>query len=263
MSSDNQPGLNDDLKTAGCDTTQAALPINFGQDKTFISLVNQVKELVKDRRVMLCIHPQMFVIKLLIQLVGLDSSLPRHVLASMKQVEDTWTDRDQPWLLITTEHLRDGSGLDLIQSMKRKGTQLQALLVLTSNHRIHLAAAIDAGTDAIVLEESIEARTGALISALSAIRKKECFIDPAFEERAIDPAGIAIQAIEPLSPRQQEILNLVAEGLGNKDIAHRMHIAPSTARDHVQAIMQKFGVQSRSAAAVMGIRLGLVSLDRG
>lgn len=234
----------------------------LGQDDTFLTLVNRVKELVKDRRLVLCIHPQLFVLKLFIQLVGLDSSLPRHLLASIEQVENIWTDRDQPWLLIATEHVMDGSGLDLIRTMKRQGRDLQTLLVLTSNHRIHLATAVAAGTNAIVLEESIEARTGALISALTALRQQECFIDPAFEDWAIDQAETALQAIEPLSPRQQEILNLVAEGLGNKDIAHRIHIAPSTARDHVQAIMQKFGVQSRSAAAVMGIRLGLVSIDR-
>ena len=235
---------------------------DLGQSPRFLTLVNRVKELVKDRRVLLCMHPQLFMIKLMIQLVGLDSRLPRHLVDSMKQVDTKWTECHQPWILITTEHLKDGTGLDLIRTMKREGTCLQALLVLTANHRINLARAIDAGTDAIVLEDSIEAQTGALIAALTALRKNERYLDPAFEDTAVDDIETSLQSIEPLSARQQEILNLVAEGLGNKEIAERIHIAPSTARDHVQAIMQKFGVQSRSAAAVMGIRLGLVSLNR-
>lgn len=61
---------------------------------------------------------------------------------------------------------------------------------------------------------------------------------------------LAMGAIEELTHREQEILNLIAQGQSNQDIAQTLHIAPGTVRVHVHAILQKLGVRDRTQAVV-------------
>jgi DNA-binding NarL/FixJ family response regulator len=65
---------------------------------------------------------------------------------------------------------------------------------------------------------------------------------------------------EELTPRELEVLQQLAEGLANKAIAQRLGISEHTVKFHVNAIMGKLGVQSRTAAVVRATRLGLVVL---
>lgn len=62
------------------------------------------------------------------------------------------------------------------------------------------------------------------------------------------------RSTEPLSKREREVLALVAEGLGNNEIAARLFLAPSTVKTHVSRILAKLGVSSRTEAAAHGIR---------
>lgn len=63
---------------------------------------------------------------------------------------------------------------------------------------------------------------------------------------------------EELTPRELEVLQLLAEGLPNKAIAHRLHISEHTAKYHVNAILGKLGAQTRTEAVARAARLGLV-----
>lgn len=66
--------------------------------------------------------------------------------------------------------------------------------------------------------------------------------------------------VEPLTPREREVLQLVAEGLTNKAIAQQLHISDHTVKFHVNALMSKLGAQSRTEAVVRATRLGLILL---
>jgi DNA-binding NarL/FixJ family response regulator len=68
------------------------------------------------------------------------------------------------------------------------------------------------------------------------------------------PAGLQ----EPLTPREKEVLRLVAEGLSNKQIAARLEISDHTAKFHVNSILGKLGVTSRTEAVVTAARSGLL-----
>ena len=63
---------------------------------------------------------------------------------------------------------------------------------------------------------------------------------------------------EPLTPRETEVLRLLAEGLGNKEIASRLAISEHTVKFHVASIMGKLGAASRTEAVTLGIRRGIV-----
>jgi DNA-binding NarL/FixJ family response regulator len=66
--------------------------------------------------------------------------------------------------------------------------------------------------------------------------------------------------VEELTPRELEVLRLLAEGLSNKAIAQQLDISDHTVKFHVNAIMSKLGAQSRTAAVVQATRLGLIVL---
>ena len=72
------------------------------------------------------------------------------------------------------------------------------------------------------------------------------------------PKPIALE--EPLSPRELEVLSMLAEGLSNKLIAHRLGISEHTVKFHVTSIMAKLGAGSRTDAVMQGMRRGLVML---
>jgi len=65
---------------------------------------------------------------------------------------------------------------------------------------------------------------------------------------------------EALTPRELEVLNLVAEGAGNKEIATRLGISEHTVKFHVASILSKLGAESRTEAVALGVRRGLIML---
>ena len=218
----------------------------------------RLQQLAEHQAVLICIHPQLFLVRLMFGLQGITNPKPRLLLSSLNEAKANWT-ADAPWLVITSELLQDSCGLDLIRWTKTQSSSVKAVLLLTENHSTSQAEALEAGADAIVMEESIEHRTGALIDALESILKDIHYIDPSYQNVTAEKRSQRTNGSGVLSPRQSQILALVAQGLGNREIAERLHIAPTTARDHVQAIMRRLNVNSRAAAAVMGVKLGLIT----
>jgi DNA-binding NarL/FixJ family response regulator len=71
--------------------------------------------------------------------------------------------------------------------------------------------------------------------------------------------GSAPEPIEPLSPREQEVLQLVLQGCTNREMAACLIVSPETIKTHVANIISKLQARDRTQAAVIGLRLGLVS----
>jgi NarL family two-component system response regulator LiaR len=65
-----------------------------------------------------------------------------------------------------------------------------------------------------------------------------------------------------LTPRETDVLRLVAEGRANKEIASSLRITEQTAKSHVHSILGKLGMLSRTQAAVYAARIGLVSIEK-
>ncbi|HET9553953.1 MAG TPA: LuxR C-terminal-related transcriptional regulator, partial [Anaeromyxobacteraceae bacterium] len=102
------------------------------------------------------------------------------------------------------------------------------------------------------------ARGPALAAALRAAAEGLLVLEPSLAGgwlRAPAPA-----AGEPLTPREREVLSLLAEGLGNKAIAARLGVSDHTAKFHVNAILGKLGAATRAEAIVVAARRGLVLL---
>jgi DNA-binding NarL/FixJ family response regulator len=77
---------------------------------------------------------------------------------------------------------------------------------------------------------------------------------------AVDAGQAVEQLVEPLTPRETDVLQLLAQGLSNKGIALRLGISDQTVKVHVAAISGKLGAANRTEAVRLAIRLGLVAL---
>jgi len=77
---------------------------------------------------------------------------------------------------------------------------------------------------------------------------------------AASPPTLANDLVEPLTPRELEVLRLLSEGLGNKGISRQLHISEHTVKFHVGAIMAKLGAASRTEAVTQAARRGLILL---
>ncbi len=68
------------------------------------------------------------------------------------------------------------------------------------------------------------------------------------------------EIVEPLTPREMDVLEMLAEGLSNKMVAHRLSISDHTAKFHVNSILAKLNAGTRTEAVTRGIRLGLIKI---
>lgn len=152
-----------------------------------------------------------------------------------------------------------------LQSLDRideaRDTVILALVAGEAVAREAAAALIGAGVRGLLLQEASADALAAAINALGqglvviapeiadALR-----VDPAIDADAPDPM------IDALTPRELEVIHLIAEGLPNKTIAGRLAISEHTVKFHVNAILTKLGAQSRTEAVVRATRMGLIAL---
>lgn len=77
---------------------------------------------------------------------------------------------------------------------------------------------------------------------------------------SLPPARQAESLIEALTAREHDVLALVADGLGNRDIAHALSISEHTVKFHLASIFGKLGVSTRTEAVHRGVRLGVIQI---
>ncbi|MEM5431035.1 response regulator transcription factor [Cupriavidus oxalaticus] len=107
------------------------------------------------------------------------------------------------------------------------------------------------------------ATPGEIIAAIDAVAEGLCVLSPEIVARLLAerkaPRQMASAAlIELLTPREIEVLTMLAEGLGNKEIARQLNISDNTVKFHLSAIFGKLGASSRTEAVMQGMRHGLI-----
>ena len=108
-----------------------------------------------------------------------------------------------------------------------------------------------------VLPRGIDAQR--LGAALAAVAVELVVVDPVFSQ-AERPAPSTPELVESFTPREDEVLALLAEGLSNRKIAKRLEISEHTVKFHVNAILEKMDADTRTEAVVRAARMGLLLL---
>jgi two-component system nitrate/nitrite response regulator NarL len=145
--------------------------------------------------------------------------------------------------------------LDELGPLKRAG--LKVVLLLPGRSPA-VAAALQAGVDGLLPRD---AQGGTLAAGLRAVAEGLLVMDEGIAAPLLrGRSDVRASLPEPLTPREREVLQLISDGLSNKEIADRLGMSAHTAKFHLASILAKLGAQSRTEAVVRAARLGLLLL---
>jgi DNA-binding NarL/FixJ family response regulator len=159
----------------------------------------------------------------------------------------------KPDVVVTDVRLPDGTGLDLVRSLRQSHPDLGLVVLTMYAGDEQLFAAMDAGASGFVGKD---APTATVISAA-----RQAVVAPL----TFTCTGLAEAMMRRLSSgsvrltdRERQVLELLAEGLGVTAIAGRIYVSESTAKSHVGRIYDKLGASNRAQALVTAMRMGLI-----
>ncbi|HEV7956690.1 MAG: DNA-binding response regulator [Microbacteriaceae bacterium] len=157
----------------------------------------------------------------------------------------------RPDVAILDVHLPDGNGVDLCRDVRSDNPDLRCLILTAYDDDEAVVASVVAGASGYVLKD---VRGSGLIDALRAVAAGRSLLDAAQvrrvgerlrSERAGDPR------LESLSTREREVLDLIADGLTNREIGERLSLAEKTIKNYVSGVLSKLGLQRRTQAAIL------------
>jgi DNA-binding NarL/FixJ family response regulator len=158
---------------------------------------------------------------------------------------------------------------DTIARVKAESPSCEIIVLSMANNRESIVAALRAGAISYILKD---VESSELIHAIQIGSTGKSVLHPKiatklvseFHRLAERPAPPATQErglLSRLTPREREVLIEVAGGLTNQQIADRLFISEKTVRNHISNFMRKLGISHRTRAAILAIKLGLVSLE--
>lgn len=153
--------------------------------------------------------------------------------------------------------LPDGSGVDLIRQLAETGRTRHIIVSTIYADDRHLFPALRAGATGYLLKDQPHAKVTA---ALRGIAAGEPPLSPRIAQRLLrifSDEQVA-EPSTPLSPREREVLTLIAKGFRLPDVAQTLGVTRNTAAGYIKAVYRKLGVTSRAEAALEANRLGLV-----
>ena len=170
-----------------------------------------------------------------------------------------------PDLFVLDLSLPDKNGISLLRDIKDFLPESHVIIVSIHSRIRYIAEAFQAGAAGYVVKESASDR---LLEGLHAICKGEYFLDSSISLQVVKKlieaptkAKITDPAYSALTPREQEVMRLVAEGISKKEIAKMLFISIKTVENHRTNIMKKLGFHSTMDLIRYAAKLGLINLD--
>jgi two-component system, NarL family, response regulator DevR len=161
----------------------------------------------------------------------------------------------RPDVAILDARLPDGNGIDVCRDIRSVDPSIRALILTSYDDDEALFAAIMAGAAGYLLKQ---VRGTDLVSAVRLVAAGQSLLDPAVTQRVIERIRQGPQEpdeLRSLTDQERRILELVAEGLTNRQIAERMYLAEKTVKNYVSSILAKLGLERRTQAAVFAAKL--------
>ena len=155
--------------------------------------------------------------------------------------------RQEPDIILLDLNMKGLSGLDTLKALRQDGIHSRILVLTVSDARSDIFAMVDAGADGYLLKDSEPDIM--LEHILQASRGEKVFSDGvasylSSRQHSADP-------LRQLTERERDVLQEVARGLSNKEIAAILHISEETVKVHIRNLLRKLDVRSRVAATVM------------
>jgi two-component system response regulator DevR len=158
----------------------------------------------------------------------------------------------QPDVAILDARLPDGSGIDVCRDIRSRHPDVRCVILTSYDDDEALFAAVMAGAAGYLLKQ-IGGRS--LTEAIRDVAAGKSLMDPAVTGRLLERLrhpNVPDPRVSSLTVREREILDLIAEGLSNKQIGERLFLAEKTVKNYVSTLLSKLNMQRRTQAAVFG-----------
>jgi len=158
------------------------------------------------------------------------------------------------------------NGLETTRQLKKRYPRLKILILTMHDNEEYIFETLRAGAAGYLIKRSAP---NELISAIKSVYRDESFLSPAVSKKVIEgfvqsggQTGIKKdEDFVKLTLREREVLQLIAEGNSNREIARVLHISIKTVESHKAHIMEKLGIHNIAELTQYAIRKGLISLD--
>lgn len=154
---------------------------------------------------------------------------------------------ENPEIVVLDVQMPEGSGLDVLRKIRSNGDQRPVILLTASIDDAGFAEALSLKVDGALLKTSDPAL---LLDCLDTVRSGEEWIDPNLQKQAADARASGSARGVSLSPRERELVQLVRQGLRNRDIAEQLGITEGTVKVYLHSVFEKTGVANRTELAI-------------
>jgi len=161
-------------------------------------------------------------------------------------------------VVLMDHHMPDGEGVAAARYIREEHPRTRVIMVSAAEERGVLFEALEAGCSGFI------GKSESMVHLASGIRGAmvgNVALSPAMATKLIGPDTRAHGYSDALTPRELEVLQLMAQGMNNAQIASRLFMSESTVRNKIARINSKLGVHSKLEAVTRGLRQGLVELD--
>ena len=158
----------------------------------------------------------------------------------------------RPDITLMDLNLRGMSGLDAIKVIRRLDATARVIVLTMHNGEEYIHRALEAGAASYLLKDTL---SDYLIGVIRDVYAGRSTLPPDVEARLAERAGNA-----HLTPREVQVVELISQGMRNKEIAAALGISFETAQVHVKNILAKLKVQDRTAAVSVAVRRGIIQL---
>ncbi len=166
----------------------------------------------------------------------------------------------EPDIILLDMRMPEMSGISVLRELRKQGLEMPVVMLTTSSDERDLVESLRSGAQGYLLKDM---EPDELVTALRDIMQGKTVVSPDLAPvlaRVVQDDGVIPPISSPfanLTPRELEILSLLAEGQSNKVIARNLGISDGTVKLHVKAILRKLDVHSRVEAAVIAVEQGL------
>ena len=158
----------------------------------------------------------------------------------------------RPDVAVLDARLPDGSGIDVCRDIRSALPSTYCLILTSYDDQDAVLASVLAGASGYVLKE---VRTAGLVDAIRQAALGRSLIDPGLIAQVMDRVRTGSPTdnrLTGLTAREREVLDLIAEGLTNRQIGEQMFLAEKTVKNYVSSLLGKLGMERRTQAAVFG-----------
>ena len=163
----------------------------------------------------------------------------------------TLTERRRPDVVIMDLRMPDMDGLEATEQILSKTPETAVLIFTAYGERSLMQRGLETGARGYILKETPHET---LIRAVEKVAGGDTFVDPALMAEFIAGRG----QMEVLTPREREILQLLADGMSNVDVAAKLFISQETVKSHVRHILAKLEADTRTQAVAIALREAMI-----